>query len=257
MKAALATALFLVGAGAAHAEDSPQYHAADAPVPGAVTHLGNIMPVMMDQSSWFHGILEQAEGRYAPSGTDFRWDGEVWYGTDYDRLWIKSEGTLEKGRLSDGQQDILYSRAISTYWNLQGGVRVDLDDGPTRTWGAFGIQGLALYQFEFQATGYVSDRGRFGARVEGSYDFLLTNRLILQPQAEFNLYTKSDPSRLAGAGLSDVDAGLRLRYELWRKFAPYVGVTYSGHLTQARRIARDQGEKPGSVRFSLGIRSWF
>lgn len=257
MKHALSRAVLALAAlsGTARA-DQPVYHAADAPEATPVVYISNIKPAM-DQGTWLHGIFNQLEGRYAPGGTDFRWDGEAWFGGDYNKIWLKSEGTLEKGRLSDGDHELLYTRSISPYWNLQGGVRMDLDDGPTRTWGAFGIEGLALYEFEFGATAYVSDRGRFAARIEGSYDFLLTNRLILQPQAEFNLYTKSDTGRQAGAGLSDVDAGLRLRYELWRKFAPYVAVTYSGYLTQARRIARDQHDDTGSVRFSLGVRSWF
>ncbi|QDH16698.1 copper resistance protein B [Swingsia samuiensis] len=238
------------------AQPSVQYQAADAPVANISTHLPG-MPPIMDQGTWFHGIFNELEGRYSPKGTNFRWDGEGWYGSDYNKFWIKSEGTLEKGRLSDGQQDFLYSRAVSSYWNLQGGVRVDLDDGPTRTWAAFGVQGLALYQFEFQATGYVSNKGRFASRLEGSYDFLLTNRLILQPQVELNLYTKADPARQVGAGLSDIDTGLRLRYEISRKFAPYIAVTYSGYLTQAHRFARQQGEQTGTTRFTFGVRSWF
>lgn len=242
--------------GAEPPPSSPRYHAADAPSSTPFVSLGGINPVM-DQERYFHGIMNELEGRYAPGGTDFRWDGEAWYGSDYNKLWLKTEGTQERGRLHDGDHELLYSRAISPYFNLQGGVRVDLDDGPTRTWGALGVQGLALYEFEVQATAYVSDRGRFAAKLEGSYDFLLTNRLILQPQAEFNLYTRSDAARQVGAGLSDVDAGLRLRYELWRKFAPYVAVTYSGFLTQAHRIVRDQGGETGTLRFTLGIRSWF
>ncbi|QHC35656.1 copper resistance protein B [Komagataeibacter xylinus] len=234
----------------------PVYHAADAPTNAPVAYVGGMKPVM-DQGRYFHGILDQLEGRYAPGGTDFRWDGEAWYGGDYNRLWLKSEGTLEHGRLHDGDHELLYSRAVSPYWNVQAGVRADIDDGPTRTWGALGVQGLALYQFEFQATAYVSDRGRFASRIEGSYDFLLTNRLILQPQAEFNLYTKSDPARQVGAGLSDVDAGLRLRYEVWRKFAPYVAVSYAGYLTQARRIVHDQQGESGALRLTFGVRSWF
>lgn len=235
---------------------SPIYHAPDAPTGKPAVIMGSMQPVM-DQGTYFHGILNALEGRYNSTGTDLRWDGEGWYGTDYNKLWLKSEGTLERGRLTDGQHEALYSRAVSTYFDVQAGVRVDLDDGPTRTWGALGIQGLALYQFEVQATAYVSDRGRFAARAEGSYDFLLTNRLILQPQAELNFYTKSDAGRQVGAGVSEIDTGLRLRYELWRKFAPYVAVTYAGYLAQARHIAHAQGEDTGSVRFTLGVRSWF
>lgn len=238
------------------APTTPIYHAADAPEGTPVMYVGH-MPPVMDQGRYFHGIFNQLEGRYSATSTEFKWDGEAWYGGDYNKLWLKTEGTLQRGRLHDGDHELLYSRAISTYFNLQGGVRADIDDGPTRTWAAFGVQGLALYQFELQATGYVSDRGRFAARLEGSYDFLLTNRLILQPQAEVNLYTKADTGRQVGAGLSDIDTGLRLRYEIWRKFAPYIAVTYSGYLTQARTIAHSQGEKTGDLRFTFGIRSWF
>lgn len=238
------------------AQAAPVWRAADAPDPSTPAYIDGIMPVM-DHGAWVHGILDEFEGRYAPGNSDFRWDGEVWAGGDYDRLWLKSEGTVSKGRVSDGDQEALYSRAVSRYFNLQGGMRVDLDDGPTRTWGALGVEGLALYQFEVQATAYVSDRGRFASRLEGSYDILLTNRLILQPQAEFNFYTKADRGRGVGSGLSDVDAGLRLRYEFRRKFAPYVAVTYMGYINQASRFARERGENDGDVRFTFGIRTWF
>ncbi len=211
----------------------------------------------MDQGRWFHGVLDEFEGRYQAGGrSSLRWDGEAWYGGDYNRLWLKTEGTMTKGRVRDGDQELLYSRAISTYFNLQGGVRLDLDSGPTRAWGAVGIEGLALYQFEVQATGYFSDRGVAG-RFEGSYDILLTNRLILQPQVELNLYSRADKQRRIGSGLADIDTGLRLRYELWRKMAPYVAVTYDSPLTQGRHMARRRGDKASEARFTFGIRSWF
>lgn len=230
--------------------------AADAPIPGEVPYIDGVKPVM-DEQNWAHGLFDEFEGRYLPGQSDFRWDSEFWFGGDYNRLWIKSEGTLENGTMSDGDQEALYSRSISRYFNLQGGMRLDLDSGPTRSWGAFGLQGLALYQFEFQATGYVSNRGRFASRIEGSYDILITNRLILQPQAEINFYSKADPARQNGSGLSDIDTGLRLRYEYWRKFAPYIAITYSGKLFQARHMAHLNGQSAGSTRFTFGIRSWF
>ncbi len=153
-------------AGMSHARAETASTTAMQPMP---SYIDGIMPVM-DQGIWVHGLLNQLEGRVAGGNSSFRWDGEAWVGGDYNRLWLRSEGTLTKGRMSDGDQELLYSRSISTYFDLQGGVRVDLDSGPTRTWGAFGIQGLALYQFEVQATAYVSDRGRFAGRFEGSYD---------------------------------------------------------------------------------------
>lgn len=230
------------------------YKAVDAPAP--LVDIGHHMHGM-DMGRWFHGVLDEFEGRYQAGGkSSLRWDGELWYGGDYNRLWLKSEGTMTKGRVHDGDQELLFSRAISTYFNLQGGVRLDLDSGPTRAWGAFGVEGLALYQFEVQATGYFSDRGVAG-RLEGSYDILLTNRLILQPQLELNLYSRADRRRQVGSGLADIDTGLRLRYEVWRKMAPYVAVTYDSPLTQGRHMARKRGEKASEARFTFGIRSWF
>ena len=180
----------------------------------------HVQPVM-DRQIFAHGIFNELEGRWNGTNTEFRWDGEGWVGTDYDKLWIKSEGTLQSnGTLDDGQHQFLYDRAITTYFDLQGGLRSDIDSRPTRNWAAFGIQGLAPYFFDLELTGYVSGEGHLAAKLEASYDLLLTQRLILQPQIEIDLYSKADPARLVGAGFSDIDTGLRLRYEISRNFAP-------------------------------------
>jgi copper resistance protein B len=184
--------------------------------------------------------------------------GRLQVGTDYDKLWIKSEGTLQgNGTLDDGQQQFLYSRAITTYFDLQGGLRSVIDSRPTRNWATFGIQGLAPYFFDLEATGYVSGEDHLAAKLEASYDLLLTQRLILQPQIELNVYSKGDPARLVGAGFSDIDTGLRLRYEFSRKFAPYLGVVYEGKFGQTANFARQAGESSGDVRFLAGVRVWF
>lgn len=220
-------------------------------------YVGGTQPVM-DNTIFTHGILDQLEGRWNGRNTQFRYDGQLWSGTDLDKLWIKSEGLVtNRGRFEDGIHEFLYDRAISPYFDLQAGVRVDLDNGPTRTWAALGVQGLSLYFFDLEATAYASDRGRFAARLRGYYDLLITNHLILQPEAELNFYTKADRLRGTGSGLSDIDAGLRLRYEFTRKFAPYIGVSYTGRFGQAEGFARQEGLKPHSVRFAFGIRTWF
>jgi copper resistance protein B len=176
-------------------------------------------------------------------------------GTDYDKLWIKSEGTLQSnGVLDDSQQQFLYDRAITTYFDLQGGLRSDIDSRPSRNWAAFGIQGLAPYFFDLEVTGFVSGEGHLAAKLEASYGLLLTQRLILQPQLEVNLYSKADPARLVGAGFSDIDTGLRLRYELSRKFAPYIGVVYEGKFGQTASYAKRAGESTGDFRFVFGVR---
>jgi len=159
--------------------------------------------------------------------------------------------------VDDGQQQFLYSRAITTYFDLQGGLRSDIDSRPTRNWAALGVQGLAPYFFDLELTGYASGQGHLAAKLEASYDLLLTQRLILQPQVEVNLYSKADPARMVGAGFSDIDTGLRLRYEIDRKFAPYLGVVYEGKFGQTASLARRAGESTGDVRFVFGLRLWF
>jgi copper resistance protein B len=215
------------------------------------------MPPVMDSGITAHVLFDQLEGRFNGSNPEFRWDGQGWVGTDFDKLWIKSEGTLGNGTLGDGQQQFLYDRAITTYFDLQGGLRSDLDSRPTRNWAAFGIQGLAPYFFDLEVTAYASSEGHFAGKVQASYDLLITQRLILQPHAELNLYSKADPARLVGAGFSNIDTGLRLRYELSRKFAPYLGVVYEGTFGQTAKFARQAGESTGDVRFVLGVRAWF
>ena len=217
---------------------------------------GAMQPVM-DQAIFAHAIFNQLEGRWNGSNTQFRWDGQGWVGSDYDKLWIKSEGTVSNGALDDGQQQFLYSRAVTTYFDLQGGLRSDIDSRPTRNWAAFGIQGLAPYFFDLELTGFVSGQGHLAAKLQGSYDLLITQRLILQPQIELNIYSKADPARLVGAGLSDIDTGLRLRYEFSRQFAPYIGVVYEGKFGQTANFARQAGASTGDVRFVFGIRAWF
>jgi copper resistance protein B len=230
--------------------------ATDQPVIGMEPG-GAVQPVM-DRPILAHAILNENEGRWNGTNTQYRWDGEGWVGTDYDKLWIKSEGTLQSnGTLEDGQQQFLYSRAITTYFDLQGGLRSDIDSRPTRNWAAFGIQGLAPYFFDVELTGYVSGQGHLAAKLEAFYDLLITNRLILQPQIEVDLYSKADPTRQIGAGFSSIDTGLRLRYEFSRNFAPYIGVVYEGNFGQTASFAKRTGESTGDFRLAFGVRVWF
>ena len=215
-------------------------------------------PPVDDQRVYIHGLFDQLEGRLGGGDNVFRWEGEAWAGTDLSRLWIKSEGEVDShGAVSDGQQEVFYDRPVSTYFDLQGGVRYDADSGPGRSWAALGIEGLAPYFFKVSATGYIGDRGRYAAKLMASYDQLITNRLVVEPEAEINLYAKDDPARRIGAGLSDLDAGLRLRYEITRKFAPYIGLTYEQKFGSTASFVRAAGERSSDVRFTTGLRTWF
>jgi copper resistance protein B len=213
-------------------------------------------PPVDDEHIWLHAMLDQFEGRFG-NHESLRWEGEAWTGTDTNRLWLKSEGELQNGKLSDGQNEVFYDRPISTYFDLQAGIRYDLDSRAGRGWAALGIEGLSEYFFHVSATGYASDTGHFAAKLFASYDLLITQRLILQPEMEINLYSKTDPGRLVGAGFSDLDTGLRLRYEISRKFAPYVGLAQERKFGRTGTLAVLAGEQKDALRFTIGVRSWF
>jgi copper resistance protein B len=184
-------------------------------------------------------------------------DAQGWYGTDANKLWVKAEGETGAGRLQDLRTEALWAHPIGIYWNTQLGVRHDFGVGPGRTWAAFGVQGLAPYFFDVEATFYVGQAGRTAFRFESEYELLLTQRLILQPRFEINLYGRDDPQRGIGSGLSDATAGLRLRYEFTRKFAPYVGVEFERKFGRTADFARNAGEPAFDPRLVAGLRLWF
>jgi copper resistance protein B len=209
------------------------------------------MPVG-DQQVYAHVLFDEFEGRFA-STDRLRWDGEGWVGTDTQRLWIKSEGFAGQGSVADGQHEVLYDRPISSFFDLQAGLRYDWDSHPGRGWVAAGVEGLAPYFLKVSATLYASDGGHFAARITAAYEMLLTDRLILEPQIELNGYTRADPERQVESGVG-VDAGLRLRYEITRKLAPYAGLTYEHPIAPTGSAA--QGEHGSLLSFALGLRAW-
>ena len=213
-------------------------------------------PPVGDDRVYLHALLDELEGRFGGgAGAALRWDGEAWLGTDTDRLWLKSEGFVQDGQVQDGNQELLYDRPISTYADLQAGLRYDLDSAAGRGWAALGIEGLAPYFLQYSGTLYASDGGHFAGRLVLRYDAVLTQRLVLEPAVELNAYTRSDPARGVGCGLSEVDAGLRLRYELSRKFTPYAGLVYERR-TGPAGVAAGDTRGAGRWRLAVGIRGW-
>lgn len=212
-----------------------------------------------DDRFYVHGFFNQLEGRFG-NGSYFRWDGQAWFGDDYNKIWFKSEGRYNagnKGKVSDGDQEVLYTRPITTFFDIQGGLRYDLDSKPGRAWAALGIQGLAIGFWNVEATAYASDGGHYAFRTNAFYDLFITQRLILQPQIETNWYSKADLPRGIGAGLADIDAGLRLRYDITRKFSPYIGVTYQRFFAGTADLRRQQGARLDDLRFAAGVHTWF
>ncbi len=188
----------------------------------------NAMMQMDDNAPLGMFALDRLERSRSTSG-DYatRWEAEGWYGNAIDRLWLKTEGERDSGGTQDGRVEALWSHAFASFWDWQLGARHDFGQGPDRQWLAVGVEGLAPYWFETQATFYVGEEGRTALRLETSYDMRFTQRLILTPQVELNFYGKDDPRRGISSGLSNVEAGMRLRYEFSRKFAPYIGVDWT------------------------------
>lgn len=202
-------------------------------------------------------LLDQLEYQDADEGSTLAWDASGWVGGDINRLWIRSEGERTNGVTEDAELQLLYGRSIGPWWDVVAGVRQDFQPESPQTWAAFGIQGMALYAFEAEATAFIGENGQTAARLEGDYDILLTNRLILQPTAEANFYGKNDPERGVGSGLANTEVGLRLRYEIVRQFAPYIGVTWSRSYGKTADLIRDEGGDVSEARFVAGIRMWF
>jgi copper resistance protein B len=178
------------------------------------------------------------------------WELQAWAGGDLQRVWLRSSGEREDGTTHAADLELLYGRSLTPWWDLLAGVRHDTAPGPAQTWAAVGVHGMAPYKFEVEATAYLGRDGRSTARFEAEYDLLLTNRLILQPSIELELHDRRDLRRDTGAGLSKVEAGLRMRYEITRRFAPYVGLVHE-------RTEAADGQHEREQRWVGGLRLWF
>lgn len=187
------------------------------------------------------------------------WDGEGWIGGDINKIWIKTEGEydFDAHAFEHAEVQALYSRAISPFFDLQAGVRHDIKPDPSNTYGVLGLQGLAPYWFEIDAAAFISDDGDVSARIEAEYELMMTQRLILQPRTEWIITLQDSPEIGVGSGLSKVEAGLRLRYEFDRQFAPYIGLSWSRKLGDTADFARAAGEDAGRISFVTGLRLWF
>lgn len=187
------------------------------------------------------------------------WEAQGWVGGDTQKLWFKTEGEYqaEEGRFEEAEVQALYSRAISPFWDLQAGVRHDIKPDPSRTYAVIGAQGLAPYWFEIDGQLFLSDEGNLSARLEAEYEFQLTQRLTLQPRIELNGAFSDDEEIGVGSGLSTAEAGLRLRYEISREFAPYIGISWNRAFGKTKDFIRAEGQDSDQFSWVAGIRFWF
>jgi len=180
------------------------------------------------------------------------WEGIFWIGYDLDKLYLYSSGEATSDGLESSQNTLLYSRAIAPFWDVQIGIAYDKNSGASRTWGEIAMMGLAPYYFETNAALLLNDKGNIGLRLKTEYEIHFTQKLILTPSLEADLYTKSDPEMQLGSGLSSIEAGLRLRYEIKREFAPYIGVNWERTFGKTRDY-----NSINEIDALIGVRFWF
>jgi copper resistance protein B len=213
---------------------------------------------MSDEAIMAGMMINRLERVQTGNSTYFNaYDLQGWVGKDYERLVIKAEGEINEDKIHEARTELLWGHAISAYWNTQLGARHDSGVAPSRNWLAVGVQGLAPYWFEIDATAYVGDQGRTALRLGAEYELLLTQKLILQPRIEANFYGMQDEEREIGSGLSTLVTGLRLRYEFHREFAPYVGIDWNSKFGRTADYAKAAGANPNNTNVVAGLRVWF
>jgi copper resistance protein B len=209
---------------------------------------------MDDRKRFGKVMIDRFEWR---DGDSASWDAAAWYGGDLNKLWVETEGEHADGETQGARVEVAWDRIATTWWSTRLGMRWDVGDGPSHSWVAFGVAGLAPGFVELQAMAYVSDGGRTALRLSTEYDLLLTQRLVLQPALELNAYGHDDPARLIGAGLSDMQLGLRLRYEFRREIAPYLGVNWLKRFGDSADLTRAAGDDADEFAYVAGFRLWF
>lgn len=244
------------GSAPADARDPHAYSDGNTLTEGPYAQPGPRQLKLADEHSFWAVLGDRFE--YQEDSETTVYDLQAWYGTTYDRLVIKAEGDIAEDSLEESSTDLLWGHALNAYFDTQLGVRLDqYDEGKDRQWLALGLQGLAPYWFELDVTAYVGDSGRTALSAEAEYELLLTQRLILQPRAELNLYGKNDPENGLGSGLSDLALGVRLRYEFNRQFAPYIGVEWTSTYGDTADYRRAAGENRSDTQIVAGLRFWF
>ncbi|WP_347558503.1 copper resistance protein B [Robbsia sp. KACC 23696] len=230
-----------------------------SPVPMANPAVGVSMPGMeMHDDAIHHQILFDQLGYQSVRGVSgVEWDMSAWVGTDFNRLFVRSEGQRIRGGWDDVRIEAAWSHALDRYWNGLLGMRTDLGAGPTRYWGMVGLQGTMPWFLNVSAMAYAGPSGRTALWARAEYDWRLTQRLILTPELEVNAYGKRDAAREVGAGLSDITASLRLRYEVSRKVAPYIGINWQRRIGETAAMARGDGVSVNDIGIQAGVRIWF
>ena len=226
--------------------------------------IGKHWPKPVEDSMRFGFLLvDQLEYRMWKGDDTFRWDATGWYGGDYNRLWLKTEGEWRTSGERGGEAEVqaLYGRLIAPFWDFQAGLRYDQFSGAgfdrSRGFAVIGLQGLARYRFELEPALFISHDGDVSARLTATYDMLLTQRLILQPRFDFDAAVQSADKFGVGEGVNSIGLGLRLRYEITRELAPYIGVQWRQEFGETADLSRRGGGRADDIAVVFGVRFWF
>ncbi|MES1991683.1 MAG: copper resistance protein B [Pseudomonadota bacterium] len=224
----------------------------------AVASMAMTTPLSANEMSEpnFHVVRLQVDGTENNEGGLVTWEGEGWYGGDLDKIVLRTKGEMQNGHVEASELWGLWSRNVSDFWDLQAGVRQDIDPHPTTSL-VIGVEGMLPQFIETHAHGFVSTRGDVSARLEQSIDLAITQRLILEPHTELNVYASDVPELAIGSGISSIEAGAQLRYEVTRKFAPYVDLVYETATGNTARIKRNNGDDPSDLTLRIGLRIAF
>ncbi len=217
----------------------------------------SLMAMEGDDPLLFMAKLDRFEKAYGEEDSAFVFEGETWMGHDLHKIWLKMDADRENGETGEAELQLLYSQAVTSFWDFQIGVRADIEPSPKRHWAVIGWQGLAPYFLETEASLFVAESGLLALRLAAEYELLITQKLILSPELELNFYSQDDQALQIGSGLSDAELGLRLRYEIRREFAPYIGINWKGRSGRTAELFEASGQPVEDTQVVLGVRAWF
>jgi copper resistance protein B len=204
-------------------------------------------------------MIDQLETRITDGYDPLVLEAQAWIGKDLNKFVIKADVEQVNGETEELELQALYSKAIDVYWDLQIGVRQDrnLNPTPNRDWLAIGFQGVAPYWFEIDTALFFGEDSQVGLRFSAEYEWMITQQWVLSPEIEFNIHSKDDEATGTGSGLSDTQLGIRLRYEIKREFAPYIGINWNKKYGNTAAFAKNDGEEVSDTQLVLGVRAWF
>ena len=216
----------------------------------AVISFSSVAGGISDDPLLVYFKADKLEWRDSDEGDLLVWELDAWIGKDLNKLWVKSRGERLDSDTERSEIDVLYSRAISPFWDLQMGLRHEFRPKPTQDWLGFGFKGIAPYLFEVDANIFVNDDSQINARLEIEYEYMLSQKLVLVPNLELSIYSDNDNDREITSGLSLAELGLRLHYEIKREFSPYIGINFE------KKFGNSEVEESSESQLVLGLSFW-